>query len=345
MINAVREYYARTLKSSDDLRTTACCVTDNPPPAIAAVLESIHPEVLDRFYGCGAPLPPALGGATVLDLGCGSGRDCYVLSQLVGPQGRVIGVDMTPEQLEVARRHRAYHAEAFGHQRSNVSFVEGYIEDLAAAGVADGSIDLVVSNCVLNLSPDKPRVFAEILRVLRGGGELYFADVFADRRVPAELAEDPVLVGECLAGAMYLEDLRRMLAAAGCLDVRVCDARPIAIEDEAIAAKIGHIRFESVTVRAFKVDLEDRCEDYGQVARYRGTIAQHPNAFELDDHHRFETGRPALVCGNTAEMLSATRYAPHFQIDGDRSTHFGLFDCGPAPAPGAEGDGATGACC
>lgn len=349
---AVRRYYGETLRSSADLKTTACCVAERPPPPLAAILAQIHPEVLERFYGCGFPLPPALDGATVLDLGCGSGRDCYLLSSLVGAPGRVIGVDMTPAQIEVARRHQAHHAQAFGHPRSNVELLDGYIEDLAGAGVADASVDVVVSNCVLNLSPDKERVFAEIWRVLRPGGELYFSDVFADRRVPAALAEDPVLRGECLGGAMYVEDFRRTLAALGCPDARVCASSPITLEDERIARRAGMIGFSSLTIRAFKLGLEDRCEDYGQVARYLGTLPEHPHAFALDDHHRFETGRPALVCGNTAEMLSATRYAPHFQVEGDRTVHHGRFERGPAGAgeeaadPGLAADGgeADGCC-
>src|SRR5207247_10187352 len=97
--------------SSAELKTAACCAAEAPPPHIARALERVHPEVLERFYGCGTPLPPALEGATVLDLGCGTGRDCYVLAQLVGPGGRVIGIDMTPGQLDVARRHLQYHAE------------------------------------------------------------------------------------------------------------------------------------------------------------------------------------------------------------------------------------------
>jgi arsenite methyltransferase len=339
LLEEVREYYGTVLESRSSLKTNACCVGEAPPAHIARVLERIHPEILERFYGCGSPLPPALEGATVLDLGCGTGRDCYVLSQLVGPEGRVVGIDMTPEQLEVARRHREHQAEAFGHAESNVEFVEGFIEDLAGAGIRDASIDLVVSNCVINLSPDKARVFGEIFRVLKPGGELYFSDVFADRRVPAHVAADPVLRGECLGGAMYVEDFRRQLAASGCRDYRTCASSPIALEDDEVVRKAGAIGFTSRTIRAFKLELEDRCEDYGQVAHYLGTIAEQLHAFELDDHHRFETGRPALVCGNTADMLRATRYAPHFRVEGDRTTHFCLFDCEPvadqSPEPGA----------
>ncbi|MFP5306645.1 MAG: methyltransferase domain-containing protein, partial [Gammaproteobacteria bacterium] len=335
--------YGEVLKSSADLKTSACCLAEAMPRHLAALLSEIHPEVRERFYGCGSPLPQALDGATVLDLGCGSGRDCYLLSRLVGPGGRVIGIDMTDAQLEVARRHLGYHADRFGY--ANVEFRHGYIEALAAAGIADASVDVVVSNCVLNLSPDKARVFREIFRVLKPGGELYFSDVFADRRIPPALATDPVLLGECLGGALYVEDFRRLIAQAGCLDARVVSSAPLAINNPEIERAIGFVGFRSMTVRAFKLDLEDRCEDYGQVARYLGTLSEHPHAFELDDHHRFESGRPLLVCGNTADMLTRTRYSPHFRVDGDKRTHHGLFDCAPAAVSQTSEAGAKTGCC
>ncbi len=341
-IDYIRQYYGEVLKSSKDLKTSACCPPERMPPALVALVRDIHPEVRDRFYGCGAPLPPALEGATVLDLGCGSGRDCYLLSRLVGAEGQVIGVDMTPEQLAVAREYRDWHAERYGYARSNVRFIEGYIEDLGGLGIADESVDLVVSNCVLNLSPEKPQVFAEIFRVLKPGGELYFSDVFADRRVPDHLKSDPVLLGECLAGAMYREDFRRLLARLGCMDARVVAENPIVISDPDIERKIGMVKFASLTVRAFKLPLEDRCEDFGQVAYYLGSIADHPHHFDLDDHHHFETGRPLAVCGNTADMLSQTRYAPHFRVLGEKAIHYGLFPCGPTTNAASN---AAGACC
>jgi arsenite methyltransferase len=338
---SVRHYYGRILQSSNDLKTSACCSIDAMPGYLKVMLAELHPEVLERFFGCGSPLPPALPGMKVLDLGCGSGRDCYLLSKLVGPEGWVIGVDMTPEQLEVANRHRSWHAERFGY--ANVEFLHGFIENLAAAGIADSSIDVVVSNCVINLSPEKNRVLGEIFRVLKPGGELYFSDVFADRRIPEVLREDPVLMGECLGGALYWEDFRRILQDLDCPDVRIVTQNPIRIGDADIAAKIGMVKFRSVTVRAFKLRLEDRCEDYGQLACYLGTIPEHPHAFDLDDHHHFESGRPLRICGNTADMLSASRYAEHFQISGDKSRHFGLFDC--TPGPQGESAASGGSCC
>ncbi|TXK92826.1 methyltransferase type 11, partial [Methylococcaceae bacterium CS4] len=262
---------------------------------LRSLLSDLHPEVVARYYGCGTPLPPALDGATVLDLGCGRGRDCYMLSRLVGESGRVIGIDMTEEQLAIAKEHCDWHAERYGYASSNVEFKQGYMEDLAAAGVADNSVDLVVSNCVINLSPDKRQVLSEILRVLKPGGEIYFSDVYADRRIPQALKMEPVLLGECLAGALYWEDFRRIMQELGCPDVRIVKENSIALEDEEVEAKIGMVKFRSVTIRVFKMPLEDRCEDFGQLATYKGSIAEHPHAFDLDDHHHFETGKPLRV--------------------------------------------------
>ncbi len=326
---SVQNYYGQVLKSNEDLKTSACCTLDAIPQYLRPLLADIHPEVVARYYGCGTPLPTALEGATVLDLGCGTGRDCYLLSRLVGETGKVIGIDMTEEQLAVAKCHSNWHAQRYGYAQSNVEFKQGYMEDLATAGIADNSIDLVVSNCVINLSPDKKQVLSEILRVLKLGGEIYFSDVYSDRRVPQALKTEPVLLGECLGGALYWEDFRRIMHDLGCPDVRIVKQTPIEIEDAEVDAKIGMVKFKSITIRAFKTPLEDRCEDFGQLAIYKGTISEHPHAFDLDDHHHFETAKPLRVCGNTYDMLAMGRYAKHFDFMGDKSTHFGLFDCAP----------------
>jgi SAM-dependent methyltransferase len=318
---SVQNYYGQVLES--------CCTLDSVPVHLRSLLADLHPEVVARYYGCGTPLPPALHGATVLDMGCGTGRDCYLLSRLVGESGRVIGIDMTEEQLAVAKEHCDWHAERYGYAQSNVEFKQGYMEDLAGAGIADNSIDLVVSNCVINLSPDKEKVLAEIFRVLKPGGEIYFSDIYADRRIPEALKMEPVLLGECLGGALYWEDFRRIMQDLGCPDVRVVKESPVALEDPEVETKIGMVKFRSVTIRAFKIPLEDRCEDFGQLATYKGTIAEHLHAFDLDDHHHFETGKPLRICGNSYDMLAASRYAKHFDFIGDKSVHFGLFDCAP----------------
>lgn len=325
---AVADYYGSLLTGTGDLKTSACCTSDALPVYLRAIHTSLHPEITERFYGCGSPIPPVVEGKRILDLGCGTGRDCYLLAPLVGSKGEVVGLDMTPAQIEIARRHEAYQASQAGLTSPNTRFIDGYIEDLRAADIADESVDIVISNCVINLSPDKESVFREIFRVLKPGGELFFADIFADRRIDPQIGNDPVIRGECLGGAMYVEDFRRLLHRIGVADFRVVKSSPVAITNEAIANRLGRVRFTSQTIRAFKLPLEDRCEDFGEVLTYRGTIPYQPHFFELDDHHLFETNRPERVCSNTADMIIRTRFADHFSYQGERTRHFGLFPCG-----------------
>ncbi len=323
----VKKYYGQTLANQGDLRTSACCAGGGMPPHHQQLMAKLQSEIVEKFYGCGSPIPDGISGATVLDLGCGTGRDVYICSALVGQQGRVIGVDMTEAQIAIAEKHLDKQTKRFGLTEPNVTLKHGFIENLTDIGIAENSVDVVISNCVINLSPDKEAVFNEIFRVLKPGGELYFSDVFADRRLPGELREDPVLLGECLAGAMYFEDFRRQLAQLGIRDLRVLKESEIALSDPEVDAKIGFAKFSSKTVRAFKIDsLEDRCEDYGQLATYRGTIEHHPHAYQLDQTHEFPTGKPLPVCGNTADMLSQSRFNEHFVVTGDRSTHYGIFN-------------------
>ncbi|MEO8601071.1 MAG: methyltransferase domain-containing protein [bacterium] len=258
----VREYYGKFLASSADLKTNACCATGAPPAWIASRLANVHKDVVNRFFGCGFPIPHGLRGVTAVDLGCGTGRDVYVLAQLVGPDGHVHGVDMTEEQLVLARETATWHADKFRFARPNTTFHHGYVEDLRALGLADGSVDVVISNCVVNLSPRKDLVLAEVFRVLKPGGELYVSDVFADRRLPPEIATDPVLYAECLGGALYQADFVSLAKRAGFADPRVVGTSPISIQNDEISIKVGAARFTSVTYRLFKLEgLDEQCED------------------------------------------------------------------------------------
>jgi len=330
MQEIVQKYYGETLTGSSDLKTNACCTDAGLPDYAKPLLAQVHEEVLNRYYGCGLVLPQQLEGLTVLDLGCGAGRDVYVLSQLVGKKGQVIGVDMTEAQLDVARRHQSYHQKAFGHARSNVDFLQGNIERLDTLDLRESSVDIIVSNCVINLASDKAAVLREACRVLKPGGELYFSDIYSDRRIPAALANDPVLYGECLGGALYWNDFLNLSHACGFIDPRLVEDRPIAIGNTAIAARVGPIRFYSATYRLFKLEaLEPACENHGQSIVYRGTIAHHPHLFVLDKHHHIETGQQFPVCGNTWRMLQNTRFATHFEFYGNFDRHFGIFPgCG-----------------
>ena len=334
MHELVKDYYGKHLKTSADLRTSACCDASKMPDWLKPLLARIHPEVTARYYGCGLVCPAGLDGLSVLDLGCGSGRDVYALAQLVGETGQVVGVDMTEEQLNVAEAHREYHRQAFGFGRDNVEFRLGYIERLDELGLADASFDVAVSNCVVNLSPDKEAVLRQVHRLLKAGGELYFSDIYADRRVPAELRNDPVLYGECLGGALYWNDFLSLARRCGFADPRLVEDRPIVISDPVLAARVGNTRFYSATWRLFKLEgLEPECEDYGQAVVYRGGIDSkfggQEQRFILDKHHVIEAGRVFPVCGNTWHMLRDTRFAPYFDFIGDFSRHYGIFaGCG-----------------
>lgn len=343
----VQDYYGKTLQGSADLKTSACCDISSPPAWLKPRLANIHPEVLARYYGCGLVCPQLVEGCRILDLGCGTGRDVYVLAQLAGATGAVVGVDMTEEQLAVASTHQTWHVERFGFD--NVRFHKGYIEQLDQLDLEPGSFDVIVSNCVINLSPDKEAVLRGVHRLLKPGGEFYFSDVYADRRVPLSLRNDEVLYGECLGGALYWNDFLRLAQETGFADPRLVEDRPLEITDPELRPRVDSLRFFSATYRLFKLDgLESACEDYGQAVVYRGTIPDHPHRFVLDKHHHIETGRVFPVCGNTWRMLLNTRFAHHFNFIGDFSTHYGLFEgCGSAMPFDTKGSdtSVSGACC
>ncbi len=346
MYDTVKDYYGKELQSSADLKTDACCTVDSVPPHLKPIMAKIHPEVSGKYYGCGLVAPDLLEGLRILDLGSGSGQDCYVLSAMVGEQGEVVGVDMTDEQLAVANRHIDFHRQAFEFSRPNVRFIKGYIEKLDELGLEDNSFDVIVSNCVINLSPDKRAVLEQAHRLLKPGGELYFSDVYADRRVPPSLSQDAVLYGECLAGALYWNDFVQLAKAAGFADPRLMEDRPLAVNSDDIRSKIGDMQFYSATYRLFKLDqLELACEDYGQSVTYLGTIPNASELFMLDKHHIIETGKPFPVCGNSYRMLNETRFKNHFEFFGNFENHTGIFKGCGTDLPFANDKKISGGCC
>lgn len=345
--DAVKEYYSIRLKTSNDLQTNACCTAAEPPEHIISCLLKIHDEVVSKYYGCGLCLPEDLEGLSILDLGSGAGRDVYIASQLVGATGRVVGVDMTTEQLDVAIKHKPWHAEKFGYD--NVDFKLGYIERLNELDLAAGSFDVIVSNCVINLSPDKESVLREAYRLLKPGGELYFSDVYADRRVPQSLRDDKELWGECISGALYWNDFHNLAKKCGFLDPRLMKDSRITVNNKRLESRLGCIKFFSATYRLFKLDdLESHCEDYGQAVIYKGSVPHCPDLFELDSHHAIEKGKVFPVCGNTWKMLHDTRFKRHFDFIGNFDTHYGIYDgCGTLIpyASAKEGSSVSGGCC
>jgi len=292
--------------------------------------------------GCGNPVAVAdlHEGETVLDLGSGGGIDVILSAKRVGPTGTAYGLDMTDEMLALAQRNAA---EV---DVTNVHFLKGMIEQIPLPA---SSVDVVISNCVINLSVDKLAVLRGAYDLLKPGGELYFADVYCDRRLPDSVRSDPVLYGECLGGALYWNDFLPMAKQAGFLDPRLVTSRPIEVKNEIIRKKLGQAQFFSATYRLFKLDgLESACEDYGQAVVYKGTVPEQPDGFELDGHHLIERGKVFPVCGNTWRMLADTRFKPHFDFIGDFSTHYGIFPgCGTS-IPFATSETAKpsgGSCC
>jgi arsenite methyltransferase len=327
---SVKEYYGTTLQTNADLKTNACCTGNSMPPYIRECLRNIHPVVQSKYYGCGLCLPSYdLTGLTMLDLGCGAGRDVFLASQLVGPSGKVVGVDMTEAQLDTAREYQEYHAEKFGF--ANVDFVQGYLEQLEdIESLKPSSFDIIISNCVLNLSPNKLAILKSCYRLLKPGGELYFSDVYSMRRVPEVLRKDPVIWGECLSGALYWNDFNTMAKQAGFTDIRLVEDAPVKITNAKVADVLAHdgrgICFVSATYRLFKIDaLEPDCEDYGQAVTYKGTIPHAPMSWRLDKQHVFKTGCYAPVCGNTFLMLQTDPLKNHFTFHGNSDTHYGIF--------------------
>ncbi len=311
----VRAYYGETLKQSGDLSTDACCTIGEAPVHIRPLLGDIHPDVAARYYGCGFVAPLALEGARVLDLGCGAGKDAYLLSRLVGETGSVVGVDMTPEQLAVAHAHRDWHAERFGYAASNVEFLEGDIERLGELGLAPQSFDVIVSNCVINLCADKPAVFESVHALLKEGGEFYFADVYTDRPLSETARAHPKAHGECLAGALTWADFLAIARAAGFPDPRRLTQRPLTIDDTDLQDLLAPARFSAATYRLIKADgLQTAPDDCGGSIIYKGGIAGAEDAFAFDEARTFSVNEEAAVCANTFRMLKAMRFAPYFEF-------------------------------
>lgn len=345
---SVQKYYGETLKTSADLKTSACCTPDAMPRWVKNALSELHDETLAKYYGCGLVVPHVLEGSKVLDLGCGAGRDVFILSRLVGENGSVVGVDFTEEQLKSARAHQDWHRNKFGHKKTNTTFLEGDIQHLSHLNLAPKSFDVAVSNCVVNLVEDKLKVLTGVYELLKDGGEFYFSDVYASRRISQELQNDPVARGECLSGALYWNDFHNLAKKAGFKDPRIVDSRQLEISDSALATKLAGIEFFSVTYRLFKLpQLEPACEDYGQVVIYKGGIPNSEMAFLLDGHHLFEKGKAVTVCGNTWMMLEQTRFKEYFTFIGNFDQHFGIFPgCGTdIPYQKNSGASAGAACC
>jgi arsenite methyltransferase len=232
--DAVREHYAERIKNSASCcGPSACSCSDNTlyPSALLDTLPSGESVV---SYGCGDPITLASlqPGQTVLDLGSGAGLDCFFAAKQVGETGHVIGVDMTPEMLERARSS----AKRMG--ITNVEFRQGFIEDLP---VESNSVDVVISNCVINLSPDKSKVFAEAFRVLKPGGKLAVSDIVTDGELPEQVRQSIAAWAGCVAGAVEAKDYIGMMEAVGFTNVSVT---PVFFDRETVDSALDEMKLD-----------------------------------------------------------------------------------------------------
>nr|DBA15072.1 TPA: hypothetical protein GDO54_004329 [Pyxicephalus adspersus] len=307
----IPEYYGKYLKNSKDLKTNACVTPSKPIPRyILDALKEVHSEVTSRYYGCGLVVPECLENCRILDLGSGSGRDCYMLSKLVGQKGYVTGVDMTDEQVEVARKYIAYHMKKFGHQQPNINFVNGYIEDLKGAGIEDQSYDIIISNCVINLSPDKKAVLREAYRVLKDGGEMYFSDVYSDKPIPSELKQNKVLWGECISGALCWEELYQIAEEIGFSPPRLVTSSYITVNNKDLEEILGDYKFVSATFRLFKLP-EKSVKEKGRVI-YNGGVTSCETEIQFDANVTFKEGEVVEVDEELWTILKSSRFSDEF---------------------------------
>lgn len=343
---AVAERYSDAAREHE---VALCCPASYDP----RLLSVIPQEVIDRDYGCGDPSRHLLPGETVLDLGSGGGKICFIASQVVGEKGRVIGVDMNEEMLALARGAAPVVAERLGYD--NVRFHKARIQDLrldrdwldarlaevpvqngrdlarlevelearrgASPLIPDGSVDVVVSNCVLNLVPgaDKPALFREIARVLRRGGRAVISDIVADEDVPLALQADPELWSGCVSGALREDAFLMAFEEAGLHGITVLerDARPWRV--------VEGIELRSVTVVAWK-GKEGPCLERLQAVIYRGPFKQ----VEDDDHHVYRRGVRTAVCDKTFGLLREGPYAASFDFV-EPAVPVPLEEAGPFP--------------
>lgn len=307
----VQEYYGKTVTKTDDLELKACTqLPTKLPKYVRQALSEVADEVSARYYGCGLILPEVLEGKSILDLGSGAGRDCYMLSKLVGEKGNVVGIDMTEEQLECANRYHEYHREKYGYSKANTKFVKGFIEKLIEAGCQENYFDIIVSNCVINLSPDKKAVLTDAYKVLKDGGELYFSDIYADRDLPEEVRKHKVLWGECISGALWWKDLYTLAKDIGFTAPRLVTANYVNIDKPELKAAVGDAEFVSVTYRLFKMPKESTSEASEMI--YDGDIRGCEDTFKFDHKYTFQREEMKVVDGDTASILLNTRFSEYF---------------------------------
>lgn len=345
----VQDRYAGGAKA---VEAALCCPVDYDPQ----YLKIIPQDVLDRDYGCGDPSRYVREGETVLDLGSGGGKICFIASQIVGASGKVIGVDMTADMLALARENAPVIAKSVGYD--NVTFVRGHIEDLKTdldkvdaylaehpissvddlealeaytdamraqtPIIPDNSVDVIVSNCVLNLVSDekKHQLFAEMFRVLKPGGRVAVSDIISDEESPEALKADTKLWSGCISGALSEEGFGLALEEAGFHGIHMdkYETEPWQI--------VEGIEYRSATYLAYK-GKQGPCHEKNQALIYKGPWRN----VQDDDGHVFRRGERSAVCEKTYNLLQKEPYADQFYainpaVEITETIEFSTPDCG-----------------
>lgn len=288
----VQDFYGN---AAQEPQAELCCPIQPDTSDIAHIPQA----VIDRFYGCGSPVQAAQVqmGETFMDLGSGAGIDCFIAAKKVGPQGRVIGVDMTQEMLGEARKNQPIVADNLGFDV--VEFREGYLEKIP---VEEKSVDIITSNCVINLSPDKKAVFHSMWKALRNGGRIVIADIIAASEVPIHMRLNPVLWGECLSGALTQNELFRFLEDTGFYAIEALEKR--------FWRAVEGCDFHSLTFRAFKFEKQKDCVFIGQKATYLGPF----KGVSDEEGHYFPRDVAVEICTDTYQKLSISSLKNAFEL-------------------------------
>lgn len=244
-INTETIVLERYTKASSNTEKELCC----PVSYDSKYLEVIPQEILERDYGCGDPTKYIKEGETILDLGCGCGKNCYIASQIVGPKGKVLGIDFNTDMLLLAKKHQGEVVNKIGW--NNIEFHLSKIQDLNLSNkplIKSGSIDTIISNCVFNLVPheEREKLFTEMIRVLKQGGKAAISDIVSDKEIPKNMKNDPELWSGCISGAFQENDFLGAFKKADFSNVEIVkyDKKPW--------KKINEIEFRSITIIAYK---------------------------------------------------------------------------------------------
>lgn len=313
---SVRDFYGKAAEAPQE---ELCCPTKSDPQDTSHIPQ----DVIDRFYGCGSPINMAnlIEGEKMVDLGSGAGIDCFIAAKKVGKRGNVYGIDMTDEMLKVANENKPIVAKNLGYDV--VEFRKGFLEEIP---VEDRSIDLVTSNCVVNLSPDKKSVFGEIWRILKDHGRIVISDIVSVKETPAHMQANKQLWGECISGSLTEDEFIIYLEQIGFYGIETLK--------KVFWKEVEGYQFYSITVRGYKLEKKEGCVYIGQKAIYHGPL----KAAIDEEGHLFPRNKEIVICTDTAAKLSKAPYAGQFTVIEPAKAKTEFSCCAPSV-------GEKGSCC